>query len=120
MTEKQFKQAVTKRAEDLVQHRLMMFKAACERAAIEQKLIWHAGGEKELGALLIAYGYSLFGKKCGYPKRLWEEAEKQVLQDVLNVMDPLQRAINAKGGFAEGEPRTTEALKGTTLDDVPF
>jgi hypothetical protein len=40
----------------------------------------------------------------GYPRALWERAEKETLQEILAIMNPLQRALAAKGGSREGEP----------------
>lgn len=104
MDEKKLAEAITKRAEELVNNRIRLFKENAINAA--RSISGSYLDTNDLAACFLALSKQLTGenKGGGYPKKLWDLAEAEVRDTLFNAFDPLQKVLKSKGGMDEGGP----------------
>ena len=109
MTGEKFAEIVTKRANERVQEKLKQFKQAIKHAFYEltgSDYVWkNETGNKSTEAnnkILenMAKEYCLDPNR-GWPKYLWEKEEEKVKDELLSLMDEMQKALLSPGTKAD-------------------
>lgn len=104
MDDKKLAEAITKRARDLVDQRIRVFRETTIIAA--RNLSNTHLDNVTLAACLLALSKQISGDDArgGYPARLWEYAETEVRDSLFGAFDPLQKVLKAKGESGAGGP----------------